>query len=571
MNKQIIIFLQLLVILTLALLAGCKQYDNFTTYFNTYYNANRLMYESEDEFQFQDEKKRITPKVFVPDPKLKATGDAKAGIAPFMEEFVISQQKLQPVKVKLDSIIIKGSKILARHSKSNFIEGTLYLMAKSFFYQGLWLPSQIKCSELVDRFPDGDLVPDALLLMSKSLVMQQNYPTGSLMLSRTVDFAWQKKRWDILTEAFRIQAELALLDNDIDGALRPYRQAIAQSEDEELKAKWQIDMAAIYYKQSMFAQAEKAFAKVQTFSPDYQGEFEGYLYQAICLIHLGQVEKADKILTALENDGKYQEWQNYVMFARLTKYRLAKDDKKLKEAETLADSLYMNNVAINAAYYEKAVSFYKNKNYTEARRYFSRARTQKSAFQRSSNDMFFILNALDQKRISLIPMLTVLDSGKTLEDTTKMFLAQGLFEIGRIHEELGNKDSVLIYYRMSTMVSPPADTHSARYIYAYSRVIRDSSEWVADSLLEILAENYPKTEYGKDAIARLGYTDSYVIDEAADLYSSGNSLRKNKEYEHSKNQFLTLVDKYPNYRLSPKALYSIGWMYENEVHSQDSA
>jgi tetratricopeptide (TPR) repeat protein len=571
MKKQIITTQLALILFSLFFIAGCKQYDNFTTYFNTYYNADRLMNESEDEFEFQEEKRKVNPRVIVPDQKFKAADDPKAGVAPFMEEFVISQQKLQPVKIKLDSIIIKGSKIMAKHPKSDFMEATLFLMAKSYFYQSLWLPSQIKCSELVDRFPDGELVPDALLLMSKGLLMQQNYPTGSLMLSRTVDIAWQKERWDILSEAFRLQAEVALLDNDINGALKPYRQAIAQSENEVLRAKWQFDMASIYYRESMFKEAEKAFAKVQNYSPDYITTFEGYLYQAVCLIRTGQIEKGDKILTMLENDGKYQEWQNYVMMARLTKFQLANDQKNLKESETIADSMYLNNVAINAAYFEKASNFYKAKNFTEARRYFSRARNQKSSFSKISNQMFFLLNTWEQKRQYVAPMLTVLDSGKVLEDTTKMMLALGLFEIGRINEQLGLQDSTLYYYRLAAHAGPKGDTLNARYIYAYARVIRDSSEWVADSLLEVLANDFPKTEYGKDAIVKLGYTKNFVIDEAQDLYSSGYNLRKNKEYDLSKVQFLTLIDKYPLFKHSPKALYSIGWMYENEIKNQDSA
>ena len=90
------------------IISGCHSYDNFTTYYNTYYNSNRLMKESEEEFEFQDEKKRVTPRVFIPEPVFKAPSAGKQGPPPFMDEFVITPQKLQPVKVKLDSIIIKG-------------------------------------------------------------------------------------------------------------------------------------------------------------------------------------------------------------------------------------------------------------------------------------------------------------------------------------------------------------------------------------------------------------------------------------------------------------------------------
>ena len=570
MDKSIRKTYILLIFLPLLIATGCKEYENFTTYFNTYYNAERLLAESEDEFEFQEEKRRIKPQVIVPEPEFEKK-KFKGGVPAFMREFVVSEKQLMPVKIKLDSIIIKGSKILAKHPKSNYIEGTLYLMAKSYFYQKLWLPSQVKCSELVDRFPDGDYVPDALLLASKDLIMQQSFDAGKTMLSRTVDYAWQKKRWDVLSEAFRIEAELALLDDDFKGAVRPYKQAIAQSEDDEQRAKWQVDLATIYYRKRRFEEAAKEFAKVQKFSPDYQAQFEGYLYQAMSLIRIGDTTTADKILKKLENDGKYEEWQNYVLFAKMTKYRIYEEDDLLAETEKLSDSLYPNNEAINAVYFEKAVENYYNKNYNEARRLFSKARNKRSMFSETSNKMYFLLNSWDQKHKVVDPLLVKLDSGETLDDTTRIILAQHLFELGRIHEEISNNDSALYYYYKASLSSPAKDTMTARYIYAYSRAIRDSSVWKSDSLYQVLADNYPQTQYGLDAMKRLGYTEQFMIDKPEEIFKSANSLRRNQEYDMSIRQYLKLVEKYPKHKLSPKALYSVGWIWENNLHNTDSA
>ncbi len=570
MYKSFIKVYLAIILFTLMVTTGCKEYDNFTTYFNTYYNANRLMFESEDEFEFQEENLRVTPRVLVPEPKF-AADNFKGGIPPFMQEFVVSQKQLQPVKIKLDSIIIKGSKILAKHPKSNYIEGTLYLMAKSYFYQKLWLPSQVKCSELVDLFPNGDLVPDALLLASKDLLMQQSFDAGKTMLSRCVDYAWLKKRWDVLSEAFRIQAELALLDNDIKGAVRPYRQAIAQSEDDLLRAKWQVELASIYYRKGKFQQSAKEFAKVQKFSPDYQAEFEGYLYQAISLIRTGDTTTANRILKKLENDGKYEEWQNYVLYAQMTKYRIYKQDDLLAESEHLADSLYVNNEAVNAIYFEEAVDNYERENYGEARRLFSKARNKRSMFSTTSNKMYFLLNSWDQKHKIVDPLLVKLDSGEAINDTSRIILAQQLFELGRIHEEISNKDSSLYFYYKAAVLSPPNDTTTARYIYAYSRAVRDTSVWKSDSLYQVLADNYPNTEYGLDAMERLGYTKQFMINKPVEIFNSASKLRLNKEYDMSIRQYLKVVDQYPNHKLSPKSLYSVGWIWENDLRNADSA
>ena len=100
-----------LVAIILLAVSSCEQYDNFTTYFNTYYNAERIMKEAEDEFDYHDEKKRVTPRVQIPKPEFFIDEQKSLGPPQFMKEFVISQQKLQPVENKLDSIEIKGSKV----------------------------------------------------------------------------------------------------------------------------------------------------------------------------------------------------------------------------------------------------------------------------------------------------------------------------------------------------------------------------------------------------------------------------------------------------------------------------
>ncbi|MFN3306184.1 MAG: tetratricopeptide repeat protein, partial [Candidatus Kapaibacteriota bacterium] len=245
------------------------------------------MKESEDEFQYQESKLKVTPKVVVPNEYLQVVSDVSSGPPPFMQEFIISPLKLQPVKTKLDSIIIKGSKILSRKSKSNFVEGSIYLMAKSYYYKNEWLPSQIKCSELIDKFPDGDLSPDAHLLFAKNLLIQRKFHSGKLLLSRTVDIAWKKERYDILSEAFRLQAELALFENDISGAVKPYKQAIAQSDNNFYRSRWQLELATIHYRLGNWKDALFNFQKVRKFNPDYLTLYSSYYYEALCLIRIG--------------------------------------------------------------------------------------------------------------------------------------------------------------------------------------------------------------------------------------------------------------------------------------------
>ncbi|HRP02196.1 MAG TPA: tetratricopeptide repeat protein [Candidatus Kapabacteria bacterium] len=547
----------------------------------------RLTYEAEDEFEFQDEKKRAEPRVFIPNYTITVADDNAIGPPPFMTEFIVTKQKRQPVNVKLDSILIKGSKIIAYKAKSQYVQGAIWLMAKAFFYQEDWLNSQIKCSELIDKYPDGDFSPDAHLLYSKNLLVQRKFEAGELMLSRTMDIAWYKQRWDILSEALRIKAELALYQDDYEKALRPYKQAIAQSDDSQLKAKWQLDMAALLFRIGKFEMAQKEFRKVHNYSPDYVQRFEAYLYEASSYARLHKYEQANQILEALYTDGKFEEWRSFTYTQQLNVVRIQSldtnyvppvDDEgkpiiaNIDNMEKLGDSLYANSSPIMSYYYEKGVDYYYQNDYRKARQQFAKSRQKRTPAYATSMRMFELLNNWDIGRNKVDKYIkTGVDSVRTLPDSLRLDIADNLYSIGRIQEELGNKDSVVHYYKLASEISPIDSVKSVQYLHNYARVIEQIDPMKSDSLLDVIVAHHPLSEYGKDAQSKLGYTQNFVIDTAADVFHSAYNLMKFSDYEFARKQFINVFTNYPQSRFAPKSLYTLGWMFEQKQQKYDSA
>ena len=62
----------------------------------------------------------------------------------------------------------------------------------------------------------------------------------------------------------------------------------------------------------------------------------------------------------------------------------------------------------------------------------------------------------------------------------------------------------------------------------------------------------------------LGYTNEFVIDTVAELFESGDKLRKIQDYTNSVVQFTKLYEGYPEHKFAPKAIYTIGWLYEHD-------
>ena len=79
-------------LVSMLFISACMSWDSFTTYFNTYYNIERITKECEDEFEFHDEKLRILPRVFAVEQEFVTYQKYDAGPPPFMTEFIVKQQ-----------------------------------------------------------------------------------------------------------------------------------------------------------------------------------------------------------------------------------------------------------------------------------------------------------------------------------------------------------------------------------------------------------------------------------------------------------------------------------------------
>lgn len=572
------IMLTLGLVVSVVSINSCKNYDNFTTLFNTYYNEKRLMNEAEDEFAFTEEKRRVKPRVIVPVDSGSAFGSTTNTnqLPPYLKEYIIDQTKIQPVATKLDSILIKGSKILKLHPKSNYIESSFFLMAKAFFYKSEWLPAEIKCSELIDKYPLGEYSPDAHLLYAKCYLIERKYALGKNMLSRTVDVAWQMKRYDILSEAFRLMAEHALFEDNVEEALRPYRQAIAQCDDSEIRGKWQLEIGSILYRISRFEQAEKEFAEAKEYNLDVLAEFEADLLRASSLIQLGKFEKAEPILKELERNQNYKDWQHNVLAERMRMLRLQSKTKELDVAEKEAEKV-AGNPALTTMFFERGMEYYHKNDYLQARQYFARAKAVKSPVSESAAEYYLLLNRLEDYQ-------GIVNKGRDLmktnsDDSLKVSISKANFDIGRTHERLGHPDSTRKYFQMAVDSCPNTSKEKARFLYGVARLlappdkkdIDPTDQEAADSLMEIIAVNYPTTDFGVEARMKLGFTDAVIIDTVADLYESGSKFRKVGDNQMAIRQFSKLADKYRTSLYAPRSLYAVGWIYERKLEMKDSA
>ncbi len=555
---------------------GCTWYDNQTTFFNTYYNMKRIRREVLNDFEYQDENNRKRPRVLVPAiDSLGLKSEApKNTTYQFLKALAVERSKLAPMSQKVDSILIKGSKVVGLHPKSEYVQGALYLMAEAYFFRSEWVPSQQKCLELIERYQDGEYSPDAHLLLAKVYLMQRKITQGKQALSKAVDVAWYKDRYDILSEAYRIQAEIHIEDGEIDKAVNPYKQALVMTDDSEQRSRWLVDIGSIYYRIGNYKLAEKNFAEALDEAPDALAEFESKLYMAASIARQDRTDEASALFAELEDNKIFTEWSSFIQAERIALDRLRTDnpnDKTLLAREKFADTSFVGRPELMAQSFQKGMSLYKRGEYQEAMKYFAKAKLVRTPVYDVANKYFTLLKQWDEEQRKVLQFDLHLRIDTSRKDSILKMRASSMYAIGRVHEQLDAPDSALHYYEGAYEITPASSETAGRYLYSRARLLRQREPNVADSLFEYIADAWPRSEYAKEASVNLGYTTDASIDDAAELYKSATSFRQIKDYAYAAQQYMAIVEKFPAGEYAPKALYAMGWMFERDRQMNDSA
>jgi tetratricopeptide (TPR) repeat protein len=572
---------------------------NFLTFFNTYYNGQRLTLQAEDEFVFQDEKKRLRPRTVVIDRHtLQDEALQVDSLPPFLEAFVIPPAKLQPVRDKVDSVLLKGSKIIARYGKSDYVDGALFLMAKAFFYKSEWFPSQIKCEELIALYPYSRFSPDAHLLLAKALLLQRKYPQGEVALSRAIDIAWGQKRYDILSEAFKLQADFALYFNRLDDAIKPYRRAIAQAEDPVAQARWQVDLGVLHYRLHQYQVAERELKIIPSLSAaDPLTVFEALLFRSAALIRLKRFEEADSILTGLEKKRSYDEWRPSYWGERLTLLRMQENTPHLDSLAIVSDSVISYREPLAVAHYGRALQLFSEGNDKQAELMFQKSKLATAPNCRISTRYIELLRQIAESSSLFIGVenfrksdsISIVARGRDSlrasadtsardslvqlfrrRDSAKAALASRIFALGRANELVTRPDAALKCYRIAAALTPIRDTARARYLYAEARMTGWATKTTlaqrktSDSLLAEIARLYPRTQYAFDARTRLGADDVVIMDSAAVIFASADKLRSQGSHLRARQELASIAARFPRSAYAPRSLYVAGNMSEQQ-------
>ncbi len=315
------------VLFSLVILSSCSPWENFTTYFNLYYNTATLFNDAETEILNQ---KRDL----------------------FSNEPLVLQGNSRNALVK---VIEKSSKILQFDANSSFVDEALMMLGKSFFYQGNFQKAKRKFEELLATNPDDDEeVLEANLWIAKCMFALKENTDASKLIEKIRLKAVEEGYDKLIKESYVEEIKYYLRQENYPGAISLANDFADVYDDNATRAEVYFELGKLYTLTGDNANAILAYEKVFDNSPDFDLEIAATINYADALREAGENEKALSVFEDIRTKDKFSNSFNEIDFeigktlVQLGRYNQAYDQFRM------VDSTYKNTPFASAANFEIA-------------------------------------------------------------------------------------------------------------------------------------------------------------------------------------------------------------------------
>lgn len=257
--------------------------ENFTAYFNKYFQASKDFEEAMDEYR--------TSFIATYNRRLDSLG--------------VTPPLPSTVKEKLDKTIERASKIIQYHKSSKYIDDAVLTIGKTYFYQTDYINAERKFNEFLQRLSSSELTDEALLFLARTKLKLGKQKEGLDILKSLVK---QSKSGEIKSLASRDLGIQAFNSGNLKEAVTSFKNAIKFSDDNDRKAENQFILARLSsaYKPET---AAAEFKKVLDYSPDFDLTYFARLNYAKGLIRNRKFSDAEDELSSMRS--KYREYKDF--------------------------------------------------------------------------------------------------------------------------------------------------------------------------------------------------------------------------------------------------------------------
>ncbi len=283
-------------VLLIAVVSGCssgsfvgKRFDNFTAYYNTFYNAEKSFDAGTKALESGD--RRVDRSTYLRVVDLPAGG---AGGRDF------------------ENAIKKSADVLRDHPDSKWVDDALMLIGKSYYYTSNTVGAEQKFREVIQR--ESDLEDEARFWLGLTLMSSGALNEAGTHLRESIEQEDIERKWRGRMQA--VLGELYVRQKRWDEAAEALRQAAGEMDDKQLGSRAQFLLGQVYETLGNYQEAAQAFRDVRRFNPLYELSYASR-HNAIRVEGVyGDAEVALNDLRKMERDDKHFQYRAELRYLR---------------------------------------------------------------------------------------------------------------------------------------------------------------------------------------------------------------------------------------------------------------
>ncbi|PAU93325.1 hypothetical protein CK503_12965 [Aliifodinibius salipaludis] len=353
-------------------LVGCgsslkSSWNNFTAYYNTFYNAH-------ENFKAGLKKVNNQPVTIDPSSPVRVhRGPNKAGYNDF------------------ENAINKGAQVLREFPDSKWIDDAIFLIGKSYYYRQEFYPALQKFEELMDAGSSPKMISFAVIWKGRTQLDLKQYRSGISYLESELEqypAKWpQKYRGEIQAMAGQHHAMLENWEESSDYLF----DATSNIRDKTLLGRTYFLLGQVLEQKERYGEAYNAFGEVQNNFPDFEYLYWSQFKQADIAREEKQFDLALDIFQRLRNDDKNLDRRGRLLFEIAKTHEMRGEPK---QAEKLFKNLLYGTESqsqpreLQADIYFRLGKIYSDQydQYQVAAAYFDSSSTIKSSSRSDTNE-----------------------------------------------------------------------------------------------------------------------------------------------------------------------------------------
>jgi len=303
----------LLIVLVALTAGGCSGslgsvWTDFNSYFNTYYNAKQSYERGYDQFERQVD--RINPER----PIRIHRSPVRSGVNEF------------------EDAIERGTDLLIRFPGSRYVDDSVDLIGRSFFFLQNYFNAEQKFMELYTITSSNDKKQQAVIWRARTLLELERYNDGINYLFN--QFESPELEWDRRprAEASLLMAQFLVKTEQWDDAGQTLFEALPDVRDSELRARGYFLHGQVLEHLGEYQAAYDAFDRVRRSNPYYQMIYFSELKKGVMLRNMDRLEEARRHFVNMGRDNN-----NFEFLAEIN----YQHGRTLQAMGLVADAKYM--------------------------------------------------------------------------------------------------------------------------------------------------------------------------------------------------------------------------------------